>query len=209
MCFHIFMPRCSREGIWIASRTAVCRAPRRRPHSPSPLDPFPGLSTTSSIKTVTVETQLRRVKSTIYLTGKPTNKTKKRMVDLLAPSRSDVVAATAGTSTSRSSSLRGDPACALEDGRGGGGGGGGPEISNLNADLDDYLGVLKDDFEGSGRRERASSDGDDDGGDGSVMGYSAWGGDSILGGREGSALGVSSAHGGSALGGMGRTEVCS
>ncbi|CBJ27980.1 putative respiratory burst oxidase protein [Ectocarpus siliculosus] len=153
------------------------------------------------------EKQLRRVKSTVYLTGKPTNKTKKRMVDLLAPSRSDVVAANAGTSTSRSSSLRGDPACALEDGRGGGGGGGGPEVSNLNADLDDYLGVLKDDFEGSGRTERGSLDRDDDGGDGSVMGYSAWGGDSILGGGEGSALGVSSAHGGSALGGMGRTEA--
>ncbi|CAM9969245.1 unnamed protein product [Ectocarpus sp. 4 AP-2014] len=155
------------------------------------------------------EKQLRRVKSTVYLTGKPTNKTKKRMVDLLAPSRSDVVAATAGTSTSRSSSLRGDPACVLEDGRGGGGGGGGggPEVSNLNADLDDYLGVLKDDFEGSGRTERGSLDGDDGGGDGSVMGYSAWGGDSILGGREGSALGASSAHGGSALGGIGRTEA--
>ncbi|CAB1097723.1 unnamed protein product [Ectocarpus sp. CCAP 1310/34] len=151
------------------------------------------------------EKQLRRVKSTVFLTGKPTNKTKKRMVDLLAPSRGDVVAATAGTSTSRSSSLRGDPACALEDGRGGGGGG--PECSNLNADLDDYLGVLKDDFEGSGRTERGSLDGDDDGGDGSVMGYSAWGGDSILGGREGSALGFSSAHGGSALGGMERTEA--
>lgn len=35
--------------------------------------------------------QLRRVKSTVHLTGKPSEKTKARMVDLLAPSREEVV----------------------------------------------------------------------------------------------------------------------
>ncbi|CAM9785957.1 unnamed protein product [Scytosiphon promiscuus] len=42
------------------------------------------------------EKQLRRVKSTVHLTGKPSEQTKQRLIDLLAPSKSEVVA-TAGS----------------------------------------------------------------------------------------------------------------
>jgi len=48
--------------------------------------------------------QLRLVRSSVYLTGHPTEETKKRMVDLLAPSRVDVVPSS--SAWSRHPSLR-------------------------------------------------------------------------------------------------------
>lgn len=89
--------------------------------------------------------QLRRVKSTVYLTGNQTDKTRRRMVDLLAPARCEVVAATANTSTSsaRPSSYRSDSTAAVDtlestDALGK------PELSTGQASMDEYLGLLKD-----------------------------------------------------------------
>ena len=49
--------------------------------------------------------QVRRVRSTVHLTGKPSGKTKQRIIDLLAPARSEVVATTtAATATNSCSS---------------------------------------------------------------------------------------------------------
>ncbi|CAM9880830.1 unnamed protein product [Ectocarpus fasciculatus] len=91
------------------------------------------------------EKQLRRVKSTVYLTGNQTDKTRRRMVDLLAPARCEVVAATANTSTSsaRPSSYRSDSTAVVDTlestyalGK--------PELSRGQASMDEYLGLLKD-----------------------------------------------------------------
>ncbi|CBJ27981.1 putative respiratory burst oxidase homolog protein [Ectocarpus siliculosus] len=96
------------------------------------------------------EKQLRQVKSTVYLTGKQSDKTRRRMVDLLAPARREVVATTANTSTfsSRPSSYRSDSTAvvdALESahvlGR--------PELPTGQASMDEYLGLLKEDPESS------------------------------------------------------------
>ncbi|CAM9294444.1 unnamed protein product [Ectocarpus sp. 6 AP-2014] len=96
------------------------------------------------------EKQLRQVKSTVYLTGKQSDKTRRRMVDLLAPARREVVATTANTSTfsSRPSSYRSDSTAvvdALESahvlGR--------PDLPTGQASMDEYLGLLKDDPESS------------------------------------------------------------
>ena len=133
--------------------------------------------------------QLRRVKSTVYLTGKPSDKTKKRMIDLLAPSKGDVVVATTAGSTlglnSRASSYRSDLG-AMEDG------GGGSVLSQAN--IEDYRGVLKEDDhggndedeQGSGRTDHVT---DDDVDGSSVLGDSVWGGASSMRGG-GSLLGA-------------------
>ena len=154
------------------------------------VDPVIATTTTTDEQ----QRQLRRVKSTVYLTGKPSEKTKRRMVDLLAPSKGDVVATTTGTGalgpTSRSSSYRSD-LNALEDG-----GGGGLTAVASQASIEGYRGVLKDDDddggnESSGQTERATEDGGgDDDLEGSILGDSVWGGaSSIRGGGGGSLLG--------------------
>eukprot|EP00752_Nemacystus_decipiens_P012611 g11168.t1 len=150
------------------------------------------------------EKQLRRVKSTVYLTGNPSERTKRRMVDLLAPSKGDVVATTTAVaslgSNSRTSSYR-SVLDALEDG---GSGGSGLTAAPSQTSIEGYRGVLKDDDDGgnesSGRTERATEYGGDDDLEGSsVLGGSAWGGaSSIRGGGGGSLLG--GGDGGSLLG---------
>eukprot|EP00903_Cladosiphon_okamuranus_P021567 g19829.t1 len=87
------------------------------------------------------EKQLRLVRSSVYLTGNPTEETKKRMVDLLAPSRGDVVPSS--SSSSRRPSLSATPPygvdlAILESGGGGGGAGLGVPI------MKGYRGVLRE-----------------------------------------------------------------
>lgn len=115
------------------------------------------------------QSQLRRVKSTVHLTGRPSDKTKQRLIDLLAPSKSEVVTTTGSAGPSRVSSYT--DLTALEAG----GGGGLPQEFS-------FRGVL--------REEDCEEDGDggtapvtDDGLDDSIFG----GG----GGGEGSAFGGS------------------
>ncbi|CAM9422421.1 unnamed protein product, partial [Laminaria digitata] len=62
------------------------------------------------------EKQLRRVKSTVYLTGDPSAKTKKRIIDLLAPSRAEVVAKTSSSSKPASRASSCSDLTMLEDG---------------------------------------------------------------------------------------------
>lgn len=106
------------------------------------------------------------MKSTVYLTGHPSAKTKRRMIDLLAPSRGDVVATTTCSSSrpgsrqssrpnSRSSSY--SDLTVLEEGALG-------ETGSIR----EYRGALRDD-EGT---ERATDDGEND----SILGGSALGG---------------------------------
>eukprot|EP00752_Nemacystus_decipiens_P012610 g11167.t2 len=94
------------------------------------------------------EKQLRRVKSTVHLTGNPSVKTKQRMIDLLAPSRGEVIATTAIASQSRSSSYADLAALGY------GGGGGGDGVLN-GGEAPMYRGEL---------REEDEDDGDDRGG---------------------------------------------
>lgn len=100
------------------------------------------------------------MKSTVYLTGKPSAKTKKRIIDLLAPSRAEVVAK---TSTSHKPSSRAS-SCSdltmLEDGA----------LADTASFLD-YRGTFRDD---ENKTERATDDGQDE----SVFGESMLGGSS-------------------------------
>ena len=98
---------------------------------------------------------MRLVRSTIYLTGKPSNDTKQRIIDLLAPARSQVVASTAAataiTSSAPSSTQpsNSDPA-ALEEG------------GNYSAaTLRDFPGVLKDDDVSADKKSEHSSEEDE------------------------------------------------
>lgn len=119
--------------------------------------------------------QLRRVKSTVHLTGKPSLKTKQRMVDLLAPSKGEVIATTAIASHSRSSSY----ADLSVLGNRGAGGGGDSILSGGQAPS--YRGELRegDEYGGGGEGERGTEERSaDDGWDDSVFG----GGGSALGG---------------------------
>lgn len=118
------------------------------------------------------------------------------MIDLLAPSKGDVVATTTASALglgSRSSSYRSD-LNALEDGGGGGGSALGAAASQ--ASIEGYRGVLKDDDNGedeqtSGRTSRATEYGGDDDLEGSSMlGDSVWGGASSFRGGGGSLLGA-------------------
>lgn len=127
--------------------------------------------------------QLRRVKSTVHLTGKPSAKTKQRMIDLLAPSKGEVIATTAIASNSRSSSYA--DLSALGNG---GGGGGGESILN-GWDAPSYRGELREeDEEGSGGPATEPATDDGYGWDDSVFG-----GGSVLGGE--SALGAAARRG--------------
>ena len=112
--------------------------------------------------------QLRRVKSTVYLTGQPSAKTKKRIIDLLAPSRAEVVPKTTSSSskpTSRASSC--SDLTMLEDGALGDRDGG--------ASFLDFRGTFRDD---EGKADRAEMD---DGRDGeSIFGESMLGGRVLL-----------------------------
>ena len=115
------------------------------------------------------------MKSTVYLTGKPTAKTKRRIVDLLAPSRAEVVAKTAycpSTKTASRASSYSD-LTALEDGA----------LADTASFLD-YRGTFRDDEES--KTERAT---DEDGQDESIFGESLLGGSSFrgssYGGRDG------------------------
>ncbi|CAM9360989.1 unnamed protein product, partial [Laminaria digitata] len=114
------------------------------------------------------EKQLHRVKSTVYLTGKPSAKTKKRIIDLLAPSRAEVVAKTGSCSSkpasSRASSF--SDLTMLEEG-----------ALTETASFVDYRGTFRDDWEN--KTERATDDGQQDE---SVFGESLLGGASTRGG---------------------------
>lgn len=107
--------------------------------------------------------QLRRVKSTVHLTGKPSAQTKELVVDLLAPSKAPAVATTAVASESRHSSCT-DLATAA--GRGGDGGGGGDIYHGGRAPC--YRGELKEDGKDY-RRERATERAAIDGRDPSAL----------------------------------------
>lgn len=102
------------------------------------------------------------MKSTVYLTGKPSAKTKKRIIDLLAPSRAEVVAKTAhcppNKPASRASSC--SDLTMLEDGA----------LADTASFLD-YRGTFRDD---DNKTERATDDGQDE----SVFGESLLGGSS-------------------------------
>lgn len=108
------------------------------------------------------------MKSTVYLTGKPSAKTKRRIIDLLAPSRAEVVAKTASCS-SKPASSRGSSfsdLTMLEDG-----------ALTETASFMDYRGTFRDDEEN--KTERATDDGQQDE---SVFGESLLGGASTRGG---------------------------
>ena len=114
--------------------------------------------------------QLRRVKSTVHLTGKPSAKTKQRMVDLLAPSKGEVIATTAIASQSRSSSYT--DLASLANGGDGGGGGGGDSVLN-GGEAPSYRGELREEEEDNAR---GGNDGWEDsvfGGGGSALGLPA------------------------------------
>eukprot|EP00904_Undaria_pinnatifida_P005572 jgi/Undpi1/2144/HiC_scaffold_12.g05530.m1 len=111
------------------------------------------------------EKQLHRVKSTVYLTGKPSAKTKKRIIDLLAPSRAEVVAKPASCSSkpnSRASSF--SDLTMLEDGA----------LGDRTASFLDYRGTFRDDD----NTEGATDDGQDEA---SIFGESMLGGGSPRG----------------------------
>ena len=98
---------------------------------------------------------MRLVRSTIHLTGKPSNDTKQMIIDLLAPARSQVVASTAAataiTSSAPSSTQpsNSDPA-ALEEG------------GNYSAaTLRDFPGVLRGDDVSADKKSEHSSDEDE------------------------------------------------
>ena len=115
-----------------------------------------------------VDRQLRLVKSSVYLTGVPTEETKKRMVRLLAPSRRDVVRslplrrsssltqlsqsyAPSSRRASESALARHVDLVALVGGDGGGGGGGSlGSPSSQAASMEGYRGVLRDDRDNDG-----------------------------------------------------------
>lgn len=139
------------------------------------------------VLTFSYPSQLRRVKSTVHLTGKYSAKTRKRMIDLLAPSRREVVTTTScleqhnSRPTSRSSSLS-NVTHMLEEGDA-------PAAGPASFRVGEYRGVYKEDG--------LIEDGvDDDEEDDSILGAPAWRG-SVLGG---SALGGSVLGGGSTSG---------
>lgn len=110
------------------------------------------------------------MKSTVHLTGEQSATTKQRMIDLLAPSKAEVVITTAAGPHSRSSSYT--DLAALGNGYGGGGGGAHGSSSDFGAFS--YRGEFRaDDPDSCSRTERATEDGLD----GSVVS----GGDSALG----------------------------
>lgn len=97
--------------------------------------------------------QLRRMKSTVHLTGKPSSKTKQKMIDLLAPSRREVVATVSRPSSRQSSKANSRSSSysdltALEAG-------GANDTGSVVAS--DYQGELRDEE----NTEAASEDGDE------------------------------------------------
>lgn len=141
--------------------------------------------------------QLRRVRSTVYLTGKQTNKTRRRVVDLLAPQREDVVAATAAglrAPCHKPGIMSLGNLADLEAGRGGTE----TDASLFPANLDHFRGLLRDNDDAG--RTAMGADDDDESEMSSALGGSMWGGGSSLAG--GSALGARPSQGAS-----GGTEV--
>lgn len=97
--------------------------------------------------------QIRLVKSTVHLTGSPSSDTKQRLVELLAPSKSEVVATTTAASChSRSGSYTSMPSISdlpmLE------------MAEHRTVSLQDYLGALRDesDNNGEGKKEERDSE---------------------------------------------------
>ncbi|CAN0426842.1 unnamed protein product [Pylaiella littoralis] len=109
------------------------------------------------------EKQLRLVKSTVHLTGSPSEKTKQRMIDLLAPSKKEVFTTTAVSACPRPSPYV--DLASLEAG-GGGGVGGGSAAADGNGRPYSYRGELREDDEGSSsyRQGRSTENGDAAGG---------------------------------------------
>lgn len=94
--------------------------------------------------------QLRLVRSTVHLTGNPSTETKQRLIDLLAPSRYEVVATTAAAPCTCSSSRTTAPLSS--------------DISSLEAtnrravNLKDYPGALRDEDDHNGEKQKEEHD---------------------------------------------------